>query len=281
MSKSRLRRTGAAPVVRSGVTAPSAGKSVATPEIVALELEVRELRAEVDSMQRTARLKEESFCVMTHELSAPLAGMKAYVETLLENYGDPSFAEGVEFLGVLDREISRLARVVERTLEIARLSRQGTGLRLEPVRLEELLSEVRAALQPALTARQMAFEVHIDAAVPVIAADPDLLKQVFLNLLQNAVKFSPPGSRVGVRAVRKGDNVCIEVSDEGYGIAPHDLEQVFEPWFRSADERVARERGTGLGLAIVKTIVEQHGSRIEVESTRDRGTTFRFGLQRY
>ncbi len=281
MSGSRSRRTAATPAARNGVTAPPAPNAVAAPESVALELEVRELRAEIDSMQRAARLKEQSFCIMAHELSSPLAGMKAYVETLLENYGDPSFAEGAEFLGVLDREISRLARVVERTLEISRLARRDTGLRLEPVRLEDLVGEVRAALQPALTARRTDFELQIDAAVPVVAADPDLLKQVFLNLVQNAVKFSPPGTRVRVRAMPTRDGVRVEVSDEGYGIAPQDLEQVFEPWFRSADERVARERGTGLGLAIVKTIVEQHGGRIEVESTRDRGTTFRFGLQPY
>lgn len=281
MSGSRARRTADAPAGRNGGKAPSGRNGKAAPEVVALELEVHELRAELDAMQRAARLKEESFSIMAHELSAPLAGMKAYVETLIENYGDPSFGEGVEFLGVLGREIGRLARVVERTLEITRLSRGGTHLRLEPVRLDDLVAEVRVALQPALAARRTVLEAQIDAGVPVVAADPDLLKQVLLNLVQNAVKFSPPGHPVRVRAVPKGDGVCVEVTDEGYGIAPHDLEQVFEPWFRSADERVARERGTGLGLTIVKTIVEQHGSRIEVDSSLDHGTTFRFGLQRY
>ncbi len=107
-----------------------------------------------------------------------------------------------------------------------------------------------------------------------------MLEQVLINLVDNAVKFSPPRSTVFLRARQGPDCVEIEIQDQGFGIAPDELKRVFDPYFRSSDDRVGAERGTGLGLAIVKTIVEQHGGRVWVESEIDQGTTFRFSLPR-
>lgn len=249
--------------------------------VAALELEVRDLRVEVDGLREAARLKDQYLAVATHELSAPLASMKAYVEALVEGYGDPTFVEGEEFLRVLDRETTRLTRVVERTLELSRLARRQGELRLQPTDLANVAADVQGSVQPLLAEREMRLVVEIDPGVPVVAGDADLLKQVMLNLVHNAIKFSEPGSRVWVRAVATPTGAEVEVRDEGHGIAAHEQEHIFEPWFRSADERVARARGTGLGLSIVKAIVEQHGSRVTVESELHAGTSFRFTLSRF
>jgi len=120
--------------------------------------------------------------------------------------------------------------------------------------------------------------VDLKADLPLVAADVDLMGQVLFNLVHNAVKFSPPGRTVRLAAVAASGFVEVEVGDQGYGIVPEELGRVFEPYFRSGDGRVERERGTGLGLSIVKTIVEQHGGRIWVESEPQRGTSFRFTL---
>jgi signal transduction histidine kinase len=277
-SKSKSTRR---PRPRTATARPAAADGAATPRVTALELEVRDLRAEVAALEQATKLKDQYLAVATHELSAPLAAMKAYVEALIEGHGDPAFTEAEEFLRVLDRETTRLTRVVERTLELSRLARRQGELRLQPVDLAAAAGEVQASLHPLLAERRMSLVVEVAPDLPVLAADPDLLKQVLVNLLHNAIKFSPPGSRVWLRGTCAGTGGEIEVRDEGHGIALHEQEHVFEPWFRSADERVVRARGTGLGLSIVKTIVEQHGTRIRVDSEPNVGTSFRFTLSRF
>ena len=265
---------------KNGGVAPPAGDAGAGA-VTALELELHDLRAEVDALREAARLKDQYLAVATHELSAPLASMKAYIEALIEGQGDPAFTEGDEFLRVLDRETTRLTRVVERTLELSRLARRQGELRIQPTDLVQVAADVQSSVQPLLSERSMRLIVDVATDVPVVAADPDLLKQVLLNLVHNSIKFSPPGSSVWVCGVSNGSGVVVEVRDQGHGIAPHEQEHVFEPWFRSADERIARARGTGLGLSIVKTIVEQHGSHIKIDSTLHVGTSFQFTLSRF
>jgi signal transduction histidine kinase len=258
----------------------STPRSTAGPTVTALELEVSDLRAEIEALHQACKLKDQYLSVATHELSAPLAAMKAYIEALIEHHTDPSFTHTGEFLGVLGRETERLIRLVNRTLEISRLTYRGVRQVLEPTSIAEVVTEIHPSLQPVLDERRIRLDVQVHRDLACVAADRDLLKQVLLNLVHNAVKFSPPGRKVTVRATARGSQVEVEVQDEGYGIAPHELGRLFEPYFRSGDQRVERERGTGLGLSIVKTIVEQHGGRIEVQSLPEMGTTFRFTLRK-
>jgi two-component system phosphate regulon sensor histidine kinase PhoR len=239
---------------------------------------IEDLRAEIEALRQACRLKDQYLSVATHELSAPLSAMKAYIEALLEHHADPGFTQTGEFLRVLEKETGRLIRVVDRTLEISRLTWRGARIRLEPTRLVDVVHELLPSVQPVLVERSMTLDVDLPADLPLVAADTDLLNQVFLNLIHNAIKFSPPGRVVRVAAVVHPAGVEVEVTDQGWGIVPEELGRVFEPYFRSGDGRVERERGTGLGLSIVKTIVEQHGGRIWVESEPQRGTSFRFTL---
>lgn len=256
----------------TGITADSARQ--------ALELEVEELRTELAALHAEGELKDQYLSVATHELSAPLAAMKAYIEALLEHHGDPGFTQTSDFLHVLGKETDRLIRLVDRTLEISRLTSRGLRIDTEPVQLQDIVAEVLPSLRPMLVERAMRLEVHVPSDLPDVLADPDLLKQVLLNLVHNAVKFSLPGRRVTLRAHARPDTVEVEVEDQGYGIPQEEMTHLFQPYFRSADERVERQRGTGLGLSIVKTIVEQHGGTIGVESHPEAGTTFRFTLPR-
>ena len=265
-------------------TAPGAGgKALACHSepggIERREREMQELRRELEELRRDQRLKNEYLSLATHELSAPLTAIRAYVEALSENYGAPGFTRGPEFLGVLGRETARLARIVERAREMWNAV-DGLAPRCRPVRLAEVVGDVASGLRPLLAERSMALEVRLPADLPECQADPDLLQQVLVNLVHNAVKFSPPGGTVHLRATAAADSLDVEVRDEGFGIAPEELERIFEPGFRSRDARAERQRGLGLGLRIVQTIVERHGGRVTVESRVDRGTTFRLSLPR-
>jgi two-component system phosphate regulon sensor histidine kinase PhoR len=240
--------------------------------------EIERLREELAELERVNRLKDQYLSVAAHELSTPLTAIKAYVEALSENWADPSFTQGPEFLGVLQRESTRLIRIVDRTLQISRLTSRSQMVRRSSVDLKRLVHEVSVSLRPVLQERDVDLNVQVAADLPLIDADRDLLEQVLINLLDNAVKFSPPGRTVHLQARVCPNCVEVEVRDQGYGIAPEELKRVFDPYFRSGDERIGCERGTGLGLAIVKTIVEQHGGRVWVVSEIDCGTTFRFSL---
>jgi two-component system phosphate regulon sensor histidine kinase PhoR len=246
----------------------------------ALALEVEELHGEIEALRAEGELKDQYLSVATHELSAPLAAMKAYLEALLEHHAEPGFTQTQDFLQVLAKETDRLIRLVDRTLEISRLTSRGLRIETGPVDVQEVVADLLPSLRPMLAERAMQLEVEVPPDLPRVLADRDLLKQVLLNLIHNGVKFSLPGRRVMLRARALPDAVEIEVEDEGYGIPQEDMAHLFQPYFRSADERVERQRGTGLGLSIVKTIVEQHGGSIGVESRPEAGTTFRFTLPR-
>jgi signal transduction histidine kinase len=242
--------------------------------------EIERLRTELAELKRVNRLKDQYMSFAAHELSTPLTAIKAYIEALVEHHGDPEFQQGPEFLRVLQRETARLIRVVDRTLQISRLTGRAQNVRRSDVDLQQLVDETADSMRPVLAERAVHLEVHVPDALPNIAADRDLLEQVLINLVDNAAKFSPRGRTVTLRATARADGVEIEVRDQGYGIASDELGRIFDPYFRSDDGRVTCERGIGLGLAIVKTIVEQHGGRVSVESQLDSGTTFRFRLPR-
>jgi signal transduction histidine kinase len=246
------------------------GVAVPVPGVARLQAELAELR-------ETCRLKDQYLSVATHELSSPLAAMKAYLEALIAHHADPGFNQTGEFLQVLSRETDRLIRLVDRTLEISRLTARGLPQR-EALDLGALLDEMQPSLQPALAAHRARLAVALAPGLGPVHADRDMLQQVLLNLIHNALKFSPEETTVTVSAVPLADGVQIEVQDQGYGIRPEELASVFEPYFRSSDERVERQRGTGLGLSIVKSIVHQHRGTVGVESAPNRGTVFRFTI---
>jgi len=259
---------------------PTGGLAIGRREVSQKDIqrEIERLREELAEMQRVARLKDQYLSVAAHELSTPLTAIKAYIEALSENYGDPEFKQGPEFLGVLQRETGRLIRTVDRTLQISRLTSRTKVVTRGKLELDRLLDDLQHSLRPVLQERDVTLSIEIPEDLQPIAADRDLLEQVLINLVDNAIKFSPRGSQVVLRAEARADCVEIEVRDEGFGIAAEEIKRVFDPYFRSGDTRVDGERGTGLGLAIVRTIVEQHGGRIWVKSEVDRGTAFRFSL---
>jgi signal transduction histidine kinase len=244
----------------------------------ALEDEVRRLRREVRELRLSQRVSDEYLSVVTHELSTPLTAIKAYVEALTIHYDDPGFSQGRDFLRVLDRETSRLIRLVDRTQQISRLTNGKQAVRTGRVPLQELVEEVTDTLRPLLEERAIEFVSDLPLDMEAVAADRDLCKQLLINLIHNAIKFSPRDGKVFLRADVSAMHVSVTVTDEGCGLCPEDQERIFEPFFRSAHTPTDVERGSGLGLAIARTIVEQHGGLISVESEVGKGTAFRFTL---
>lgn len=235
----------------------------------------RRLRQAVQDLRELDRLKDDFVSMVSHELRAPLTNINASVELLLERETALD-ARAREMLTIIGEQSARLTRLVRGVLSVARIQAGAPLVRAEAVRLEPIVRRAVQSVQSSTT--QHAFAVDLPPGLPPVLADEDRLLEILANLLDNAVKYSPEGGTIGVRA-RQGDGLAeVEVSDPGVGIAPGDQEFIFEP-FRRVDNRDSRESyGFGLGLYIVRKLVEAHGGAIRVQSRPGQGSRFAFTL---
>jgi len=216
------------------------------------------------------RMKSDFVAIASHELRTPLTALQGFSELLAMRRFAP--AEIARVGAIMNAETERLGRIVADFLDLARLERGlAPPLRRGPVDAGALVSDAVEVLRRARTTHRL--ELTCDAALPKVHADPDALDRVVKNLVSNAVKYSPAGSRVRVAARPQAipPGVEITVEDEGPGIAAEDLVRVFEPYYRTAaGARVAG--GTGLGLAVVKSLIDAHGGSIRAENVAPHGT---------
>jgi signal transduction histidine kinase len=166
--------------------------------------------------------------------------------------------------------------LVEDLLSLSRLETSPAQMR--PVKVRAIAEEAISALWEAAERAQVALLLQAPPGLPRVLADPDRLQQVFINLLDNAIKYSSGGATATIRLYHEGNVVRVELADTGPGIAADDLPHIFEPMYRGSTAAIRASLGTGLGLTIVKTILEQHGTAISVQSAPGEGTTFTFLL---
>jgi two-component system sensor histidine kinase KdpD len=227
-------------------------------------------RAQVDA--ETSNMRAALFSSVTHDVRTPLASITASVDNLMDPEAHLSAEDRVELLKTIRQEADRLNRLVGNLLHLARVRAGG----LEPVKRSESVNDVIegvvARLQPVLEGREVRLMVR---DLPEIPLDVDQIDQVITNLLENAVRFSRPGSPITVTTARWRDTVQVRVADQGVGIQPADRERVFEPFVRGD---TAREGGTGLGLSIARALVRAHGGRIWIEGAPGGGTAVTFQL---
>src|SRR5439155_5407741 len=232
------------------------------------ELEQKTIRLDEAnaSLRRLDEMKSELISVVSHELRTPLTSIKAYTETLLDNVGNPAFSMQDRFLGIINEECDRLTRIVNDVLDLSRMDSGRRRLRSEPLELGRLLDEILPTVGPQLASKRLTVVPDLAPELPAIEADPDLLKQVLVNLIGNAAKFSREGSPITIHARQAGERMQVIVEDRGMGIPPDKLGRVFERFYRVEEGGAERVGGSGLGLAIVKSVVELHGGTVRVES---------------
>ncbi len=223
--------------------------------------------AEARVLGETERLRAALLTSISHDLRTPLATILGTVSGL-RSYADKyDETQRAELLATLQDEAERLNRFVNNLLDMTRLESGALELKLDLVDIAEIVGAALERAGSVLAHHRV--ELVIAADLPMLRLDQILFEQVLFNLLDNAAKYAPPGSRINVHARREGDVVAIEVSDEGPGIPPEDLERVFDKFYRvQAQDR--RRAGTGLGLAICRGFVEAQGGRIDARNRRDR-----------
>ncbi len=245
-----------------------------------LERKIRNLDKQMDALEKANLLKSDFVTHVSHELRTPLTSIKAYVETLISNVSDPNFKHTDEFLDIVGKETERLIRIVNDILDVSKIEFGQKPLQRSAFGLKDVICDVVSMLSPTLAGRQVSINVNIPDVLPNIDADPDLMKQVFINLISNAAKYSPDGSDITIHAVEEAVDIVVTVEDQGVGIPEDELGHVFDKYFRVRSEHITRFEGVGLGLAIVKNIVEQHGGTIRVTSREGEGSKFMFTIPR-
>jgi K+-sensing histidine kinase KdpD len=236
---------------------------------------IERLDRENEELKSSNKLKMNYLSHLSHELKTPLTSIKAYVESLVDHIDDVEFPEKKEFLGIISTETDRLIRMVNKVLDVSKIEFGNRTLKRKVFQLAPLVAEVESSMQPYLRDKKLRLVVTLPQGLPLVDGDEDLVKQVFINLIGNAIKFSPGGSRIFIEAVEDAVAVKVTVTDEGVGIPQEDLQNIFRQFYQV---RRGSGEGVGLGLAIVRNIVEQHGGYINVTSRLGEGSTFTFTL---
>lgn len=233
-------------------------------------------RSEVLELRERERFRREFIGNLAHELRTPTFSIQGYILTLLEGgLEDPKVNR--KFLERASRGTERMVRIIEDLDLITQLESGVIGISAEPMDLRNLVNEMMDDLRIPAQQRDVELINAVNAEV-LVHADRDRLAQVLLNLLNNAIHYGKEGGACTVRAFDIGEQVLVEVEDNGPGIGAEHLPRLFERFYRVGKSRARNEGGTGLGLSIVKHIVEAHGGTISVKSVEGQGTTFSFTL---
>ena len=265
-----LERDGEQLVVKVKVTPITDSDGDYTGRVIA----IRDITTEYE----IAQMKNEFVSTVSHELRTPLTSIKGYVDLILD--GDAGEINEIqkEFLGIVQENSDRLVELINDMLDISRIESGRIHLKIEPLYLPDLIEGAVDTFRALASQAGREIKLRVPEDLPLAAADSDRVRQVLINLVSNAIKYSPEGGDVTISAKHTGDTVRVSVADKGLGISREDQKMLFTKFYR-VDSAMTREiGGTGLGLSICKSIIELLGGEIGVKSTPGSGSTFWFTL---
>jgi two-component system phosphate regulon sensor histidine kinase PhoR len=227
---------------------------------------------DITELKRADEMRRDFVDNVSHELRTPLSILRGYIETMLD---DPKMPRGetARILEVMDQHSKRLGLLANDLLTLAQLESGSSTPQLSEIDLLRFLSDLIRDWKKKLSAKGLKVVVDVSDDCSAIHADEARLREVFDNLLDNAVKYSGKSGEIRLNATRRGGEIALSVSDDGIGIKQEDLPRIFERFYRADKARSRELGGTGLGLSIVKHIAQLHGGRVEAESEQGRGTT--------
>ncbi len=232
---------------------------------------------DITELKKLEKVRTEFVANVSHELKTPLTAIKGFVETLRGGAKeDPQAAE--RFLDIIDKQTQRLENLVNDLLILSSIESKEVKMNFAPEALDKIIHSALLLQKKNIEERKHQVTVDIPAELPKVLVDRQRMEQVFLNLLDNAVKFTPPGGQIRIQAHWETPHVRVEIKDNGVGIAAEHLSRVFERFYRVDRARSREAGGTGLGLSIVRQIIAAHQGKVEVESSPGLGSTFRIFL---
>ncbi len=283
-----VRALEATEIARFEVMADRAARAIENAQLVerisahAEELErrvaerTRELEQALARVREADRMKSQLLSTVSHELRTPLASIKGYVTTLIDYRDRLGNALQEEFLHIVDEESDRLRELVENLLDMSRIEAGVLRIHPELTRLTPVVERALAALQPKLAGREVSIDSLDD--LPDVMIDSTRIQQVLSNLLDNAAKYSLPGTPIRISVSSDATRVTVGVHDRGAGIPPEHAEKIFDRFYRIENAGIRSAGGIGLGLAISRGLIEAHGGRMWVDSAAGQGSTFYFSI---
>lgn len=236
------------------------------------------IRQQVRQLKETDQLRRELVANVSHDLRTPVTNLQGYLETLVLKEGALPSQERRRYLEIATAQSKRLGDLIAELFELTKLNSREMKPRVESFALGELVQDVVQKFRVIVEAKQVTLQANLGEKLPLVSADIGLIERVFENLIENALRYTPPEGRITVILSRMGEKIMTQVTDTGCGIPPSDLPHIFDRYYQVGKKHQEGKTGAGLGLAITKRILELHGSAIEVESVVNQGTTFSFHL---
>ena len=253
-----------------------------TDELGALGRSFNEMAAtiegSVEKLRLAERMRRDLIGNISHDLRSPLTSVQGYLETMAMKDAQLAPEERQRFLSISLRNMASLQRLVEELFELARLDARQVSMRAEQLQIAELAQDVALKMAPRARETGVSITVQPKGDLPLVSCDVGMIERVLTNLVENAVRFTPPGGLVRLELGTAVDGVRVTVADSGTGIASEDLPHIFERFYRADRSRDRNTGGAGLGLAIARQIVELHGGALAVESAPGEGASFSFVL---
>ena len=234
----------------------------------------RSFNSMADDLEHTERLRRNMVADVAHELRTPLSNLKGYLEAI----SDGVVKLDEDTIQLLNEEASSLSRLVNDLQELSLADAGEINLIIQPEDVSRLVNEAVTAMQTKAMTKGLTIFNDLPSTFPVVDIDSHRIKQVLLNLLDNAVAHTDPGGRITLTTRQQGNQIHISVADTGEGIPAKELPLIFERFYRVDKSRTRATGGSGLGLTIVKRLVEAHGGTIEVKSQPGQGSTFTFTI---
>ena len=225
---------------------------------------------DITKIKNLEKTKKDFATNVSHELRTPLTAIKGFVETLQEANNDE---ENIHYLDIISRHTDRVIRIVNDLLLLSKLEGTPDNLELEKVNLNNLMDNILKIFEQSLEEKNLALKFNTDNNLPIIKVDPFKLEQVFINLIDNAIKYTEKG-KIIITLSRNNETVTIEIQDTGICIPQEHLSRIFERFYVVDSSRSRKLGGTGLGLSIVKHIVNLHNGKIDVKNIPGAGTNF-------
>ncbi|MDR0842844.1 MAG: PAS domain-containing protein, partial [Acidobacteriota bacterium] len=229
---------------------------------------------DISEIRRLERARRDFAANVSHELRTPLTAIQGFAETLLDGALDDA-GNARRFVQIIHEHALRLGRLTDDLLKLAQIEAGGPDLEPRPLAVDKILHSCAEAVRIGAGQKGLALIVGVPPELPLLCADARAIEEIVQNLLQNAIRYTPPGGRIRMEAAVRDGEMVLSVSDTGIGIAVEDQRRIFERFYRADAARSRESGGTGLGLAIVKHLAEFHGGRVTVESEVGRGSTFR------
>jgi K+-sensing histidine kinase KdpD len=248
-------------------------------DLIALAIDRANLAFQADAIREARQaewMRSEVLAMLSHELRLPLTAIQGYTSALLLDEVEWDEEKRDEFLNLINEECNNMQSMLIDILDSSLIDVEQLTIERQPVRIQKLAREVATEVQMRTDIHNII--VDFPPNFPILDADPRWIKQVFRNILDNAIKYSPDGGLIVVRGEVRPTDVVVIIADQGIGISPEDLIPLFEKYFRVRSVANLHISGTGLGLPIARAIIELHGGRIWAESKHGEGTTIFFSL---